>query len=402
MATKPPAAALKKFEERFTKSFGEKTLEKGSKINPWPVISTGSLALDYALGVGGLVEGRAAEFWGQEGIGKSTMAFYAIAEAQAKHPDKVCGYIDMEQKLDKSWAAAHGVDLARLYVYTPDSAEDVADAMKEMVTSDLFALVVLDSIGGMIPEAEKEKDANQATMAIQAKIVTRMVKILAVEARKTGTAIIYINQVRANLSGFGKATTTGGGWALRHATTMKLEFKRTGTTPFKAKVHGEDVIVGHEIAVYVERNGVAPAYRTATLVMFNQATDKYGPLGIDRVDEAVTLGLKHKAIAQSGAFYTLPASGVKVQGRDKLVAELRTSPEDMAEIRRRVLAEKADEVYEDEQVEPEPEGDPEDAELGAIAASIKTPQFRRGVPDPDPSLMEEAGIGVHGETDSST
>lgn len=216
----------------------------------------------------------------------------------------------------------------------------------------------------MIPETEKEKDADAAVMAVQAKIVTRMVKIAAVEAAKSGTAVLLLNQVRANL-GYGADTTTGGGFALKHVTTMKFKLRRTGTPPFKAKVGNEDRVVGHELAIEVQRNGVAPAYRTAIVSLFHVSTEKFGPLGIDRADEAATLGVDTGIIEQAGAWYTIPG-GERVNGREKVVAALRADSKLLENIRTLILASVASEVTE--------EVVPEDIENDA-------PQFRKGRQD---------------------
>ena len=135
--------------------FGAETLKRSSEVNPYEVISTGSLTLDYRLSVGGYVEGRLVEIWGPDGVGKTTLSIMGMREAQKKHPDKMVAFIDMEQKFDKAWAATHGVDLGRLYLYTPETAEDVADAMKELCSSGLVSMVVLDSVGAMLPKMER-------------------------------------------------------------------------------------------------------------------------------------------------------------------------------------------------------------------------------------------------------
>jgi recombination protein RecA len=235
---------------------------------------------------------------------------------------------------DEPWAALHGVDLDNLFVYTPTSAEDVADAMKDMLMSGLFSMVVLDSIGAMIPEAEKEKDADKAVMAQQAKIVTRMVKIAAVEANRTQTTVILINQVRANLA-YGADTTTGGGFALKHCSTMKFKVSRTGTPPFKAKFGNEEMVVGHEIKIRVERNKVSTAYRDATVVLYHKDS-KHGAIGIDKVDEAVTMGISHGGIEQGGAWYTMP-NGERLQGRDAVVEFVRQDPSQIQLIRDKIF-----------------------------------------------------------------
>jgi recombination protein RecA len=336
------AAALRQFEARFTKLFGPGRLICDDTIRPYDVISTGSLDLDYKTGVGGYVEGRLNELWGPEGMGKSTFSLLGIREAQRKYPHKRTAWIDMEHVFDKPWAQALGVDLKNLHIYPPDSAEDVADAMKEFLTSGLFSMVVLDSIGGMIPEAEKEKDADEEVMAKQAKIVTRMVKIGAVEAARSSTVVNLINQVRANLS-YGADTTTGGGFALKHATTMKLKLKRTDDPPFVVTVAGVKHFVGHKIAIQIERLKVAPKGQTAIVSFFNQPTAKYGPIGIDRADEAASLGITLGIIEQNGAWYVFP-DGAKVNGREKVVDHLREHPNAVEEIREKAIATRAHEV----------------------------------------------------------
>lgn len=399
------SAAEKRWMEKFGKEFGADTLEMGVEVTPYEVVSTGSLTLDYALSVGGLVEGRLAEYWGPDGIGKSTLALLAVAEAQRKHPKKRGAWIDMEHKLDRPWAMAHGVDMDRFTVYTPDNAEDVADAMKEIIRSGFHSIVVLDSIGGMIPEKEKEKDAGDAVVGTAAKIITRMVKIAATEAEKTGIIPIFINQIRANIGSYGADTTTGGGWALKYSTTMKFKFRRTGTNPYTVTMGGEKRTVGHEIAITVERNGVAPAYRTAIINLFHVATPTYGPIGVDKVDEAVTLGLKLGLIQQDGAWYTEPINGERFQGKEKLVAALRFQPGIVEELRRRVLATVAEEVHEEIPPEDIPDEPPEDAPrmedtqprtsvmkpvkkaAKAKKATKKKPAFRKGARAADPELQ---------------
>lgn len=352
MAEKPNVRALKAFEERMAKRYGAGALRHTAEVTPYEVISTGSLALDYALGVGGLVEGRLHEFWGQDGIGKSTVAILALAEAQRKYPGKVVGYIDVEHKIDLAWVRDHGVDLSRCYIIQPDLAEQTADILKDMLIEQ-FSMVVVDSIGAMIPEKEVEKDADEVVVAAQAKIVTRMVKMAASAAARSGVCVLLINQVRANVSGFGKATTTGGGFALRHVTTTKCEFKRTGTEAYVLGTGNDKVTVGHELAIKVERNNVAPPGRTAFINLFNATSEKYGPIGVDVVDEAVTLGTKHGVIQRDGAWYTVPSTGERFNGQEKLKEALRGQPEVVADIRRQVVATRAAEVYDDERTDPE-------------------------------------------------
>jgi recombination protein RecA len=347
----PRLSAIEKarldFQAKFTKNYGEATLDLSGEDNVYEVISTGCLSLDYAMGVGGYVEGRITEIWGADAIGKTTLVLQGIREAQRKHPD-------MEGTFDKKWARAHGVNVSpdAFYLITPDSAEEVADQMKDCIKSDLFSMVILDSIGAMIPEAEKEKDADEATVALQAKIVTRMVKIAAVMARNTSTVVILINQVRAVVSaGKGKNTTTGGGFALKHVTTHKLEL-RGGGMPLKVQMDGEERTVGHPVAVMVERNKVAPPKRRAEFTLFHTATSKYGPAGLDKAVDATIIGIKTKVIAQNGAWYTLP-NGEKFNGKDPVTEALRANSDLIDQIRDAALATLVDEIIVGDESEPE-------------------------------------------------
>lgn len=369
MAKKASASALKRFEETFEKKFGAGSLLRaGSK---YEIISTGSLVLDHAIGAGGLVEGRIVESWGVDDIGKTTFALLAAVEAQKKHPDKQVGYIDMESKFDWPWAIAHGINREQFYIHPPDDAEDVADAVKEMVRSGLFSMVIVDSIGAMIPKEEIAKQSDEKTMGLQAKIVTRMVHVNSVECRKTGTILYLINQVRANLS-YGADTTTGGGHALKHSSTLKFKLRKTGTKPYKISSKPEEPPVGHEVAILVERNKVAPRGRTAVVSLFYQVTKKYGPMGIDKASEAANLGIRLKIIKREGkgSWYVLP-DGQRFNGQDNVVEALREMPEMVSQIREQILAKVSEDVYDEEQEEPANEDPPSE------------PKFRKGDPGTD-------------------
>lgn len=351
-AVSASARALDAFQAKMAKTFGEGVFSLTSDITAYDVIPTGSIVLDYYLGVGGYVTGRLHEIWGPEGAGKTTMSLIAVREAQRKFPEKLAAWIDVEQRLDKSWAVLHGVDLSRMVIVTPGSAEDVADQLKEICRSGLFSIAVVDSVGAMLPEKAKDKDADKSVMGKEAQVITRMVKLNAVEAKKSNTTVLLLNQVRANF-GYGADTTTPGGFALKHATTTKLNVKRAGgtDTAFKVKINGEDRIVGHMLAVNIQRNSVAPAYRTAQFPMFYIATDKFGPVGIDSADEAATIGSLAGVIQLSGSWYTITYSGVRVQGRDALVAELRQDPATIAKIRELALLANAPTEVADEGVD---------------------------------------------------
>lgn len=334
----PSNAALEKFEAEFGKTFGADALRRTNKIQKYEVISTGSIALDYALGCGGYIEGRLVEIWGPDGTAKSTMSLIGAAQAQAKHPAKMVGFIDMEAALDLEWARKLGVDLDRMYHVQPDSAEDLADIVKAMVTSGLFSFLVIDSIGGMVNEEEKEKNADERSVGTTPGIITRMVKIAATEARKTGTVVFMINQVRANL-GYGSDTVSGGGFALKHSTTHRIKARTAPGQPLTIGSGNEAVQVGVKLAFKVEKNKVAPPKRTAEITLINAPSEKYGTqIGIqDRAQEGFNVGKQSGVIARSGAKYALP-DGTTATGEAAVVELLRERPDLIETIRQAALA----------------------------------------------------------------
>lgn len=346
----PSSAALEKFEASFKKSFGPDTLRRTDTVRKdYEVISTGSVTLDFATGVGGYVEGRIHEIWGQESIGKTFLVLLGVIEAQKKHPNKMVFFVDMEQTLDVAFAEELGVDLSRMYHVQPDSAEDVADIMKAALDSDLISMVIVDSIGGAVTEEEFEKDAEDAVVGTMAKVITRMVKIAAVQARKTGAVVLIVNQVRAVIGPRG-GTTTGGGFALKHVTTMKFKMSRTATQLFAVGGATDKRIVGQEVAVQVEKNKVATPKRTAIFRMMNTATEQFGPAGVDRLGETQAVSLSSGVIARRGAKYDIPTPGGEVHtvtGAAAIEPYLRDNPEVVAHLRDLAIQTKAGEVVVD-------------------------------------------------------
>lgn len=343
---RPDSRALANFMLNFEKKFDDTNLKTFGADYQHEVITTGSLALDYALGVGGYVKGRVIELWGAEQTGKSTSLMITAGAYQQSHPHKLVGWIDVEATFDPEWARAHGMDTSpdRLVVAQPGNAEDVADVVKEMITSGLFGFIVLDSIGAMIPKKEKEKDADEATMGLVAKTITRMVKIAAAELPKHGAILAMINQVRANLA-YGADTTTTGGFARAHVTTHRLRFRRTATKPYMigSKSDGSEQQVGQEVAIQIEKNKVAPPKRTATLTFWNQSTEQYGPIGIDRAFDAFATGKTAGVFGRRGSWFDLP-DGTEHNGQDAVLKYLRNNSEAIAAIREKVLATRAHEV----------------------------------------------------------
>lgn len=351
-ATDNAVAALR---ASFEKTMGT-PLQVGRRVEPYRVIPTGSLVLDAALGVGGLAVGRVHEYHGPEHAGKSTLAVLAAREAQRTQPDKMVGWLDMEQTFDVGWAVANGLDMDRVLFFTPKTAEDTADAAKQLIESGLCSLVVLDSVGGMIARIQLEKNADEATVAAVARIVTTMVKTAAPMCASNQTTLLVINQVRSNIAKYGPDTTTPGGWALKHITTCRLKVSRGGSDPLKVRVEGKEVPVGYEISVKVEKNKVSAYGNVASIWLRNRATDRHGPIGVDLAAEAFTVGKRFGLVKQEGGGYYVAPDGERLKGENALLKYLRDHPDLIERVRADAIAEMASAVAE----EPDDGSNPDD------------------------------------------
>lgn len=349
--------AIKAFEQRFARAMGSAP-SRSAAIEPYRVIPTGSLDLDYATRIGGYPLGRVVELWGPEAAGKSSLAMLAVASAQRTYPDRLCAWVDMEQTFDPRWATALGVDLTRLsLVRNPRTAEDVADAHRLFVQSGLFSLAVVDSVGAMITKAEYDKNADEdARIGAVASIVTRMVKACSAIGKANDTVSLIVNQVRARVDGGprGPQTQTSGPWALRHVTSLKLRVGRGGDPPHTVRVDGTDIPVGYPVAVKVEKNKCAAAGPVANLWLANQATERWGPVGVDQADEATTMGIRVGTIKVAGSWYTTPDEQ-RHQGRERVVEHLRVRPELVQQVREAMVAALASQLV---QEQPEDDDDP--------------------------------------------
>lgn len=348
--TPPPSMA--RFRDQLEKRFGDRLTDM-PKVAEREIISTGSLTLDLALRTGGWVRGRTHELIGPQGVCKTTLCILTAIEHQ-KATKKAVGWVDMEQSFDPVWAAALGLDLSPekfTHIY-PDDSEDVSDMNKLMAQSELYSLLVIDSIGGMESRKAFEKDAADSTMGRNAQVITRMVKQAAALARQNNITVIYVNQLRANLSGLGMGDIAAGPRALQYNTTFSVKLSRKGgpasETTRKIKDGDVEDEVGRQFVAKVQRSRVSPQGRQAEFWLFNQPTSEYGAVGIDKVDEAVTIGVRMGVIKQSGAFYTLPGEDKSLQGRARLLAELKKRPEVVQTIRTEALKLVAHEVEEDD------------------------------------------------------
>lgn len=272
----------------------------------------------------------------------TTLCINSAREAQQAYPGKAVGFIDMEQAFDWDWAEANGLDTtAERFMYVlPDDSEDVADQAQYMIETGLFKMIILDSIGGMESRKAFDKEAADVVMGRNAQVITRLCKRLAVLANRHQCTVLLVNQPRANISNPMGRDISAGPKALKHSTTTKVQISRTGEPPLKVKEPGEEEAetVGTQFRARVSRNKVAPAGRSATYWLINQATDQYGPIGIDKASEAVDVGLHARVIAQEpGGYYAFPWTQDKkdrIRGRSALVEYLRANPEQMLKVRR--------------------------------------------------------------------
>lgn len=334
-------SGLEKLKENLAKNYGDaRTSVPTAAVPQYTVTTTGSLTLDYALGVGGWVGGRMHEIVGVEGVGKTTLTLRSLAALQRAYPDKAVAYIDMEQTFDVRWAIANGLDLDpdRFLPLQPDHAEDVSDMLRAVCYEGDVCGVAVDSIGGMESKKALEKEAEEVTMGKNAQVITRMVKSTATLARQNNITVLLVNQYRANIASPKGGDISAGPKALRYATSTKVAMRKTGEPAVRLKINGQEEEVSRQVRARVERNKVAPQGRVATFWICNQeVADAHLSVGIDMADEAISLGTMTGVIGQRGAWYDLP-SGQKCNGRAAALETLRKDPSAVESVRDAALA----------------------------------------------------------------
>jgi recombination protein RecA len=278
-------------------------------------IPTGSLALDLALGVGGIPRGRVTEIFGPESSGKTTLCQHIVAEAQKR--GGVCAYVDMEHALDPQYAARCGVDVDNLYISQPDMGEQALEITETLVRSGAVDIVVIDSVAALVPRAEIEGDMGDAHMGMQARLMSQALRKLSGAIKQTNTAVIFTNQLRQKIGVmFGNPETTTGGRALKFYASMRLDIRRAESI----KV-GQD-IVGNRVRVRVVKNKVAPPFKAAEFdIMYDE--------GISKVGGILDLGVDMDLIDKRGSYYSYGETRLG-QGRENAKDYLRENP-DMAQ-----------------------------------------------------------------------
>ena len=313
-------AALAQIEKQFGKG-SIMRLGEGEVIEDIQVVSTGSLGLDIALGVGGLPRGRVIEIYGPESSGKTTLTLQVIAEMQKQAG--TCAFIDAEHALDVQYAQKLGVNLQELLISQPDTGEQALEIVDALVRSGSVDLIVIDSVAALTPKAELEGEMGDSLPGLQARLMSQALRKLTATIKKTNCMVIFINQIRMKIGVmFGSPETTTGGNALKFYASVRLDIRRTGSIK-----RGEEVI-GSETKVKVVKNKVSPPFKTAEFDIL------YGE-GISREGEIIDMGVNARVLDKSGAWYAY--NGEKIgQGKDNAREFLRENAELAVEIENKV------------------------------------------------------------------
>ncbi|ESS15588.1 MAG: recombinase RecA [Burkholderiaceae bacterium] len=298
------AKALQAALAQIEKQFGKGTIMRlgaGEVIADIQTVSTGSLGLDVALGVGGLPRGRVIEIYGPESSGKTTLTLHVVAEMQKL--GGICAFVDAEHALDVQYAKSLGINLEDMLISQPDTGEQALEVVDSLVRSAAVDLVVIDSVAALTPKAELEGDMGDSLPGLQARLMSQALRKLTASIKKANCTVIFINQIRMKIGVmFGSPETTTGGNALKFYASVRLDIRRTGS------IKKGDELIGNETRVKVVKNKVASPFKTAEFdIMFGK--------GISREGEIIDLGVLHNIVNKSGAWYAY--QGEKIgQGRD--------------------------------------------------------------------------------------
>jgi len=324
--SKPSNEKLKVLQlamDKIEKDHGKGTIMKlgDNKIEEVAVISTGSIGLDMALGVGGLPRGRVIEIFGPESSGKTTLAIHAIAEAQKA--GGIAAIIDAEHAFDRFYAEKLGVDIENLLISQPDNGEQALEIADQLIRSSAIDIVVIDSVAALTPKAEIEGDMGDSKMGLQARLMSQALRKLTGSINKTNTTCIFINQLRDKIGVmFGNPETTTGGNALKFYASIRIDIRKIG------QIKDGEEVVGNQTRVKIVKNKVAPPFRKTEFdIMFGE--------GISKTGEIIDLGVENGIIKKSGSWYSYGESKLG-QGRDAAKDCLRDNPELAEELETKV------------------------------------------------------------------
>src|SRR6476619_6407100 len=314
------AAALAQIEKQHGKG-AIMRLGVGEVIDDIEVVSTGSLGLDIALGVGGLPRGRVVEIYGPESSGKTTLTLQVIAEMQRQAG--TCAFVDAEHALDTQYAQKLGVNLQELLISQPDTGEQALEIVDSLVRSGAVDLIVIDSVAALVPKAEIEGEMGDSLPGLQARLMSQALRKLTASINRTNTMVIFINQIRMKIGVmFGSTETTTGGNALKFYASVRLDIRRIGS------IKSGDEVIGNETKVKVVKNKVAPPFKEAHFdILYGEGTSREG--------EILDLGSEAKVVEKSGAWYSYNGERVG-QGKDNARTYLKEHPELAREIENKV------------------------------------------------------------------
>ncbi|AUD02444.1 recombinase RecA [Spirosoma pollinicola] len=318
--------ALQTTIEKLDKAFGKGTVMRlsESKVVDVPVISTGSLGLDLALGIGGLPRGRVVEIYGPESSGKTTLTLHAIAEAQKA--GGLAAFIDAEHAFDRVYAEKLGIDVKNLLISQPDNGEQALEIAEHLISSGAIDIIVIDSVAALVPKAEIEGEMGESKMGLQARLMSQALRKLTGTINKTGCCCIFINQLREKIGVmFGNPETTTGGNALKFYASVRLDIRRIGQIK-----EGADNIIGNRTKVKVVKNKLAAPFKVVEFDIM------YG-LGISKVGEILDLAVEMEIVKKSGSWFSYGTSRL-AQGRDAVKELLLDNPELMGEIEGKIRA----------------------------------------------------------------
>lgn len=309
--------------EKLEKTFGKGAIMKlgDTPVENIEVISTGSIALDTALGVGGFPKGRIIEIYGPESSGKTTLAIHAIAEAQKI--GGIAAFIDAEHAFDRFYAEKLGVDTANLFVAQPDNGEQALEIADNLIRSSAIDIIVIDSVAALTPKSEIEGDMGDSKMGLQARLMSQALRKLTATISKTNCCCIFINQLREKIGiMFGNPETTTGGNALKFYSSVRLDIRRM------SQLKDGDLAYGNRVKVKVVKNKVAPPFRNAEFdILFGE--------GISKIGEIVDLGVEKGIIKKAGSWFSYGDTKIG-QGRDTVKQLLKDNPELCSELEAKV------------------------------------------------------------------
>ncbi len=311
--------ALSQIEKQFGKG---SVMRMGDQaVATIPTVSTGSLGLDIALGVGGLPYGRVVEIYGPESSGKTTLTLSAIAQAQKQ--GKICAFIDAEHALDPIYAEKLGVNINELLVSQPDTGEQALEICDMLVRSGAVEMIVIDSVAALVPRAEIEGEMGDSHMGLAARLMSQALRKLTGNIKRAGCCVIFINQIRMKIGVmFGNPETTTGGNALKFYASVRLDIRRIGA------IKKGDEVVGNETRVKVVKNKIAPPFKQAEFdILYSE--------GISLLGEIIDLGVKLELIDKAGAWYSYKEDRIG-QGKDNVRKFLKENPEIVEDLERQI------------------------------------------------------------------